>query len=143
MVDKEPEVATAFERNMRQRWRARQREEEARCAAERASAARAAERSTQRAHAQDVLWKALELATSVKLRTDDVPWLTDLDIDDVLATGLTATRRRAILLRWHPDRFQSRFGHRLHDEDREDIMARVTLTCQLLNTVATLKHDRI
>lgn len=125
MVDKEG----AFEKILRQRWRAHQREESVRSAAQFASA------TTNVARARKD-WIELEHAAS-EIRADDVPWLSDLEIDEIIATGLDTASRRMILLRWHPDRFQSRFGHRLRDEDRDAVMARVTSTCQTLNAATT------
>lgn len=44
-------------------------------------------------------------------------------------------RRRVLeeLLRWHPDKFESRFGALVVPEDRDAVMQRVKHTSQLLN----------
>lgn len=40
---------------------------------------------------------------------------------------------RAASLRWHPDKFTQRFGGRLNDAERGEILERVTATFQLVN----------
>jgi NF-kappa-B inhibitor-like protein 1 len=40
---------------------------------------------------------------------------------------------RAASLRWHPDKFVQKYGPRLHDTDRDEILERVTATFQLVN----------
>ena len=51
--------------------------------------------------------------------------------------GATAAERkqafRAASLRWHPDKFVQRFGARLQDTERDDILEKVTATFQLVN----------
>jgi NF-kappa-B inhibitor-like protein 1 len=50
------------------------------------------------------------------------------------ATGAERKRAfRAASLRWHPDKFVQRFGARLHDTERDDILDKVTATFQLVN----------
>lgn len=34
---------------------------------------------------------------------------------------------RALMLRWHPDKFLQRFGHQMHTEERDEILRRVGL----------------
>jgi|EP01043_Picozoa_sp_COSAG02_P008405 hypothetical protein len=50
------------------------------------------------------------------------------------ATGAEKKKAfRAASLRWHPDKFVQKFGARLHDTDRDDILEKVTATFQLVN----------
>ncbi len=52
-------------------------------------------------------------------------------------------RQRGELLRWHPDKFQGRYGALLLEADRGRIMHRVQAICELLNsaTHAPMKTD--
>lgn len=48
-------------------------------------------------------------------------------------------RLRAEQLRWHPDKFGARFGSRLVDADKAEIMQRVSaLSCSLADAVKQL-----
>ena len=40
---------------------------------------------------------------------------------------------RQASLRWHPDKFQAKYGRLLHDDEREAIMDKVTETFQAIN----------
>ena len=42
-------------------------------------------------------------------------------------------RLRTEQLRWHPDKFQARFGAALLEADRERVMQRVQAICEVLN----------
>ena len=52
-------------------------------------------------------------------------------------------RQRGELLRWHPDKFQGRYGALLLEADRDRIMHRVQAICEVLNsaTHAPVKTD--
>jgi hypothetical protein len=45
-------------------------------------------------------------------------------------------RLRTELLRWHPDKFQGRYGAALLEADRQRIMHRVQAICEALNTAS-------
>ena len=47
-------------------------------------------------------------------------------------------RLRTELLRWHPDKFQARFGAALLEADRERVMQRVQAICEVLNAAQPL-----
>ena len=76
----------------------------------------------------------------------DVPWLVD-DLGEnpdqlksfVLYGAITPEeqrkRSRSELMRWHPDKFTSRFGARLHAKDKAVILDTVNATSQLLNNI--------
>ena len=80
----------------------------------------------------------------------DIPWLVDSTREDsaqlksfVLYGAVTnddqRKRSRSELMRWHPDKFVSRFGARLDAEDRAAILDKVNDISQLLNSInATL-----
>ena len=76
----------------------------------------------------------------------DVPWLVDDLRDDpvqlklfVLYGAVTSEeqrkRSRSELMRWHPDKFVSRFGARMHAKDKADILTKVNAISQLLNSI--------
>lgn len=55
-----------------------------------------------------------------------------------VTTGDVSVQRRRVreeLLRWHPDKFEARFGSLLQPGERESVMQRVKHTSQLLNDV--------
>eukprot|EP00667_Euglena_gracilis_P017671 EG_transcript_18649 len=73
----------------------------------------------------------------------DVPWPDYFSANDVLVYVLDKSRRsaskeahqsllRPLLLRWHPDKFQQRFGERLAVSDIDYVMERVKVIFQLL-----------
>lgn len=76
------------------------------------------------------------------LRFADIPWppegSTDLleffgcDIDKSAPQSLQLYVRQQ-RIRWHPDKFAQRCGHRLHEADRIRIMDRVKTVSQMLN----------
>ena len=90
-------------------------------------------------------WAALEGGASL-LGEDDVPWPTDAGHEAqagplLLAGVAPAKQRKALrdeLLRWHPDKFEARFGGRLLPEQRLRVQARVNAMSQ---AVATLFQD--
>lgn len=45
-------------------------------------------------------------------------------------------RLRTELIRWHPDKFEARFGRRLVPADRDRVLARVVATSQALNAIS-------
>ena len=53
---------------------------------------------------------------------------------NVLAEDLTLEEKKKVLrglfLRWHPDKFRQRYGHLLHEADREPIMDMITRITQ-------------
>src|SRR4051812_16918438 len=53
---------------------------------------------------------------------------------NVLADHITIVEKkkalRELFLRWHPDKFQQRYGHLFHDADKESIMEHVTRITQ-------------
>lgn len=69
----------------------------------------------------------------------DVPW----PALEASALGLELQRAKAerkkafreLSLRWHPDRFLQSFGSRLHEEDREAILSKVTEVSQAINAL--------
>lgn len=76
----------------------------------------------------------------------DVPWLVDDSNEDpaqlksfVLYGAVTPEeqrkRSRSELMRWHPDKFISRFGARLNIKDKDSILDKVNATSQILNTI--------
>ena len=90
-------------------------------------------------------WAALEGGASL-LGEDDVPWPTaagrEAQAGPLLLAGVApAKQRKALrdeLLRWHPDKFEARFGPRLLPEQRQRVQARVNAMSQ---AVATLFQD--
>ena len=70
-----------------------------------------------------------------------MPWLVDDGKADVGAFVLYGTqnqkeerqRIKLELMRWHPDKFQGRFGHRLDNTQKEEILNRVKHISQLLS----------
>ena len=52
-------------------------------------------------------------------------------------------RLRSELVRWHPDKFVSKFGARLAEGDRQRVLDRVNATSQLLNALnASLQQQQ-
>lgn len=74
----------------------------------------------------------------------DVPWLVDKAGGDIEALVLYGTsgkdeqrkRLRVELMRWHPDKFHSRFGKRLLAKDTARILERVEAQTKALNALA-------
>ena len=82
------------------------------------------------------------------IKMADVPWLVDDLSEDrqqltafVMYGAITAEeqrrRSRAELMRWHPDKFVAKFGRRLDAQDSKDILEKVNMISQLLNTLKT------
>ncbi|KAL4433907.1 hypothetical protein ABPG75_000348 [Micractinium tetrahymenae] len=77
----------------------------------------------------------------------DVPWILAAEnvpqeeLQHVVLYGTSGVeeqrkRLRTELIRWHPDKFEARFGRRLVPADRERILARVVATSQALNAIS-------
>ncbi|CAL5220265.1 g2246 [Coccomyxa viridis] len=83
-----------------------------------------------------------------KLAYIDIPW----PLDEFASNGQLVSvvfagtlgqvewrrRLRTELLRWHPDKFQARFGAALLEADRERVMQRVQAICEVLNAAQPL-----
>ena len=90
-------------------------------------------------------WAALESGASL-LGEAELPFPTaagqEAQAGPLLLAGVPpAKQRKALrdeLLRWHPDKFEARFGARLLPEQRERVQARVNAMSQ---AVATLFQD--
>ena len=76
----------------------------------------------------------------------DIPWLVDDTSDEpaqlksfvlygAVTTDEQRKRSRSELMRWHPDKFVSKFGARLYAKDRAAILAKVNAISQLLNSI--------
>lgn len=84
----------------------------------------------------------------------DVPWIlasegaSQEELQRVVVYGAVGPdeqrkRLRTELIRWHPDKFQARFGRRLAPADADRILARVVATSQVLNSLsATVQQQR-
>ncbi|PSC73049.1 NF-kappa-B inhibitor 1 isoform B [Micractinium conductrix] len=84
----------------------------------------------------------------------DVPWILPAEnapqeeLQRVLLYGADGPeeqrrRLRTELIRWHPDKFQSKFGRRLAPADAERITARVVAVSQMLNAIgAAVQQQR-
>ncbi|DBB11312.1 TPA: hypothetical protein ACH3X3_006741 [Trebouxia sp. C0006] len=92
-------------------------------------------------------WHSFAIAhQSEPIRMAHVPWLVD-DLNEdpaqlasfVLYGAITPEekrkRSRGELMRWHPDKFVSKFGSRLYAQDRTSILDKVNAISQLLNTI--------
>lgn len=92
-------------------------------------------------------WHSFAAADKSKaIHVADVPWLVD-DLNEdpaqlasfVLYGAVTSEeqrkRSRGELMRWHPDKFVSRFGSRLYVHDRSKILDKVNAISQLLNKI--------
>ena len=92
-------------------------------------------------------WHSFAAADKSKaIHMADVPWLVD-DLNEdpvqlasfVLYGAVTSEeqrkRSRGELMRWHPDKFVSRFGSRLYLRDKTSILDKVNAISQLLNTI--------
>jgi len=94
---------------------------------------------------EEECWQALEQAPAETVRFHDIPWpgrraeVTDKftaralarygSFPTVMAKQATATPPggfKAVALRWHPDKFLQKMGHRLHPDDKEHILGTVT-----------------
>ncbi|KFM23554.1 NF-kappa-B inhibitor-like protein 1 [Auxenochlorella protothecoides] len=93
-------------------------------------------------------WQRFVAAPPASIGLRDVPWILsgpqDLDAAQLRrvvlygATDAGAQRRciRAELVRWHPDKFQSRFGQRLAAAEAVGVLAGVVALSQSLNALA-------
>ena len=87
-------------------------------------------------------WHAFSVSTA-PVRLQDIPWLADDGQDNVKAVVLYGTdnskevrqRLKLELMRWHPDKFQGRFGHRIDSNQRQDILDKVKSISQILNSL--------
>ncbi|KAL4441890.1 hypothetical protein ABPG77_003806 [Micractinium sp. CCAP 211/92] len=77
----------------------------------------------------------------------DVPWILAAEaapqeeLQRVVLYGTSGLeeqrkRLRTELIRWHPDKFEARFGRRLVPADRDRVLARVVATSQALNAIS-------
>ncbi|KAK9823330.1 hypothetical protein WJX72_001970 [[Myrmecia] bisecta] len=78
------------------------------------------------------------------IRLNDIPWIADDispgEIKDLVLYGTSGSdeakkRLRQELMRWHPDKFVSRFGERLDPSQRAAVLEKVKATSQTLNTL--------
>lgn len=86
-------------------------------------------------------WQRLSTADT-SLSTKDIPWLGNNEDDSkaVALFGISGTaqikqRLKLELMRWHPDKFQGRFGHRLRPDCKAEVLERVKQTSQMLNSL--------
>jgi len=92
-------------------------------------------------------WRSFATADwSEPIQMAHVPWLVD-DLNEdpaqlasfLLYGAITPEeqrkRSRGELMRWHPDKFVSKFGSRLYAQDRTSILDKVNAISQLLNTI--------
>ena len=85
-------------------------------------------------------WHAFA-TNAANIRLQDVPWLVDVKTDNVRAMVMFGTqgsseerqRLKLELMRWHPDKFQGKFGHRMQGADKEKILDGVKQISQALN----------
>jgi hypothetical protein len=76
-------------------------------------------------------WEALE-ATNHTIRFNDIPWLNN-KLFVLKDKSFDKYQRRALLLRWHPDRFfTSKIWSRIYEEDKEKVKENVLELCKLL-----------
>ena len=82
--------------------------------------------------AQDSAWAKLD-ASKGEIRYNDVPWppSTDRPLPLGLAGGKKAMKK--YVLRWHPDKFQQKYGPRLAASDRDRILDKVKAVSQAVN----------
>ena len=76
------------------------------------------------------------------IRYSGMPWLVEEKEDArgiiLYGTSGEAEKRKRLrleLMRWHPDKFEARFGGRVVAEDRERVLQRVKETSQMLNSL--------
>lgn len=86
---------------------------------------------------KEVIWKVIDDGVSSSIRYDDIPWLGLDDAPTFLAElGIGGDQRkvaiRKALLRWHPDSFIQKYGSRLHVDDYEKIIKKITATFQTI-----------
>ncbi|GAB4819883.1 hypothetical protein N2152v2_006929 [Parachlorella kessleri] len=84
--------------------------------------------------------------TDAPIHYKDVPWIlpqetaSQEELQHVVLYGASTheekrRRLRSELVRWHPDKFVSKFGARLAEGDRQRVLDRVNATSQLLNAL--------
>lgn len=77
-------------------------------------------------------WKTFEelvKSPGCRIREEDVPFPSQVGI-----RGLTKDQFKTLALRWHSDKFESRFGERLEPTHRERILIRVKESFQGINS---------
>ena len=84
-------------------------------------------------------WKALE-KNQLLLYYNDIPWINPNVHGDFLreVASIDKTTRKRLLLRWHPDSFNYRFGNRINLDEYDMINKKVNETCQEI--LAVLKN---
>jgi len=85
--------------------------------------------------------KVATLSADVSLCAADIPFPTARDANDAFAEGIDTKALKLLIVRWHPDKFNQKFGSKLSSSDREEVQEKINEVFQMVQTAKGLQKQ--